>query len=200
MATGERYSWMLFVDGENFTIRGQRYASDADIKLYDGPHFRKNRYLWIPGHRPLTPFRNLDTLHWWAVRAYYYTSIDGDENSVTSAEEELWGLGFTPRVFKKARQEDKAKGVDICLTKDMLSHAFLDHYEVACLVSGDGDYVPLVEEVKRLGKRVTCLFFPSQGLNPKLKLACDDCCDIEGYFKEMWEKYSPAICDSPKLL
>jgi len=31
----------------------------------------------------------------------------------------------------------------------MLSHAFLDHYEVACLVTGDADYIPLVEEVKR---------------------------------------------------
>jgi len=27
------------------------------------------------------------------------------------------------------------------LTKDMLSHAFRDNYEVAVLVAGDGDYV-----------------------------------------------------------
>ena len=44
----------------------------------------------------------------------------------------------------------RAKGVDIALTKDLLSHAFLDNYDAVVLVAGDGDYVPVVEELKRL--------------------------------------------------
>ena len=40
---------------------------------------------------------------------------------------------------------------------------------------GDGDYVPLVEEVKRLGKIVVCVFFDvGNGLSPALKIACDE--------------------------
>ena len=34
---------------------------------------------------------------------------------------------------------------------------FEDHYDVAVLIAGDGDYVPLVEEVKSLGKVVYVL-------------------------------------------
>src|SRR4051794_12186407 len=45
-----------------------------------------------------------------------------------------------------------AKGVDISLTKDMLVQAFLGNYDIAVLVAADGDYLPVVEEVKRLGK------------------------------------------------
>ena len=48
----------------------------------------------------------------------------------------------------------------------MLSHAFRDNYEVAVLVAGDGDYVPVVQEVQRLGKIVFVWFFENEGLNP----------------------------------
>ena len=43
---------------------------------------------------------------------------------------------------------------------------------MARLFAGDGDYVPLVEEVKRLGKRVE-LCFIGCATNPALKLAAD---------------------------
>ena len=63
------------------------------------------------------------------------------------------------------------KGVDISLAKDLLSHAFLDNYDYAILYSGDGDYVPLVEEVKRIGKNVMVCFFDTDCLNKELKLS-----------------------------
>lgn len=54
----------------------------------------------------------------------------------------------------------------------MLSHAFRGNYEIARLFAGDGDYIPLIEEVKRLGKRVEVCFIGS-ATNPVLKLASD---------------------------
>jgi uncharacterized LabA/DUF88 family protein len=86
-----------------------------------------------------------------AIRSYYYTSVKGDDTAAMSVKRALRELGFHPEVFKKTREEDKAKGVDIALAKDFLSHAFLDNYDVALLIAGDGDYVPLITEVKRLG-------------------------------------------------
>jgi uncharacterized LabA/DUF88 family protein len=58
----------------------------------------------------------------------------------------------------------------------MLRQAFLDNYDLAVLVTGDGDYLPVVEEVKRLGKRVTLAFFEhaQAGLNPELPRAADE--------------------------
>jgi uncharacterized LabA/DUF88 family protein len=47
------------------------------------------------------------------------------------------------------------------------------NYERAVLIAGDGDYVPLIEEVKRLGKRVFVRFIGAY-TNPELKLSADD--------------------------
>lgn len=46
------------------------------------------------------------------------------------------------------------KGVDILLAKDMLTKAIKNHYDVAILVSADGDYASVVQEVKDAGKHV----------------------------------------------
>ena len=43
--------------------------------------------------------------------------------------------------------------------KTCVSHAYQSDYDTAILVSGDRDYVPLVEKVKSLGKRVHIVFF-----------------------------------------
>ncbi|MGB9804980.1 NYN domain-containing protein [Desulfofundulus sp.] len=54
------------------------------------------------------------------------------------------------------------KGVDIKLAVDMLSKAIKNHYDVAILVSGDADFVEVVQEVKDLGKHVELAAFPQQ--------------------------------------
>ena len=124
-----------------------------------------------------------------AIRASYYTSLKASEDEVGRTADCLRSLGFDPWVFKKSRQDEKAKGVDIALTKDMLSHAFLANYEVAVLVGGDGDYVPLVQEVKRLGKRVHVWFFTDQGLNPDLVRIADEFSDLTELFLREWASY-----------
>src|SRR4051812_22386937 len=99
-------------------------------------------------------------------RSYYFTSAQGDADLMDDVGAKLWNLGFTPHVFKRSGTRH-SKGVDIALTNEMLSHAFRDNYDSAALVSGDGDYVPLVEEVKRIGKRVHVWFFDDKCLSPK---------------------------------
>jgi len=42
----------------------------------------------------------------------------------------------------------------------MLSRAYKDHYDIAVLVSGDGDFARVLQEVKDLGKKVEVAFFP----------------------------------------
>ncbi len=46
------------------------------------------------------------------------------------------------------------KGDDIYLAIDMLRDAYENKYDTAVLISGDGDFAPLVKYVKRKGKRV----------------------------------------------
>ncbi len=64
----------------------------------------------------------------------------GDQSAIDSVKESLWNLCFQPEVFKKAKQQEKSKGVDIALAKDFLGNAFRHNYDVAFLFAGDGDY------------------------------------------------------------
>src|SRR3954453_11123854 len=150
---GPRY--MVFVDGENLTLRAQELAKQRDWTLVEGECYRRDVLIWFPNRPGNTVAHSSPSdLSTWhddylcgaPIRAMYYTSMVGDEPAIRSATESLWNLGFSPAVFKKDRRDQKAKGVDIALTKDMLSHAYLNNYDCAVLIAGDGDYVPLVEE------------------------------------------------------
>ncbi len=182
---------MMFVDGENLTFRAKALAAKRDVELKEGRFYSPDVFVWIPGFNATSYVPGITlSIQAEATRSYYYTSIWGDYPELSSVREKLWSLGFQPEVFKKeGRREEKAKGVDIMLTKDVLSHAFMDNYDIAVLVAGDGDYVPLVNEVKRLGKQVCVAFFgPEFGLNSELKLASDSFANIQKEFVLRWQK------------
>ena len=179
--------WMLFVDGENLTFRAQEVLHDAGVAPIEGRYWRKDCFIWKPQTTGSQRVYGAGTIDSNSIRSYYYTSLTGDEPALEQVRRSLWDLQFTPRVFKKSRQGEKAKGVDISLTKDMLVHAFNNHYDVGILVAGDGDYVPLVEELKHLGKQVCVVFFSeSAGLNPALKLASDMYVNMTTDFVKGW--------------
>ncbi len=52
------------------------------------------------------------------------------------------------------------KGVDTLIATDLVAMAFLNHYDVAVLVSGDGDLAPAVDAVKAAGKQIIVATFP----------------------------------------
>ncbi len=183
--------WMSFVDGENFTIRGQKVAIAKGMNLEEGEWFSRNVFMWLPSRdgrsRPDSSVnRELEQLQPRAIRSYYYTSVAGDPDRLNAVRDSIHHLAFNPVVFKKNAQEEKAKGVDIALTKDMLMHAVRDNYDVALLFAGDGDYVPLVEQVKSLGKVVYVGFFEREGLNAELRRAADFFFDITHEYVRAW--------------
>jgi len=189
VAPPKGYSWMLFVDGENFTIQGQELAKKKSIALTEGRYYSNNTFLWIPGfdahqrcadgHLPLSPM---------SIRSIYYTSVVGDLEKMEEIRTKLWELKFQPETFKKQKQKEKAKGVDISLTKDLMFNAFQGNYDVAVLITGDGDFVPVTEEVRRLGKVVYLAFFETIGLSKSLKLACDSFTDMTQRFVDYWQQ------------
>lgn len=185
--------WMMFIDGENFTIRGQEFASATSLKLVAGPYWKKDVFLWLPDllgrqtslmtgqiGRDVSPT---------AVRAHYYTTVQGDEQALRDTEAALWKLEFQPEVFKKPKTRS-SKGVDITLARDMLSHAYQHHYDIALVVAGDADYVPLLEAVKKTGKMVALSFFTDYGLSDSLVLASDDFFDLSDWFTERWQAFA----------
>lgn len=183
--------WTLFVDGENVTIRGQVAAKARGIILAPGRYYQQDVFLWLP--RRIHATRGITTnlrglsIRAAAERAFYYTSVSGDSNALMHVQEALWDLGFKPEVFKKQRKESKGKGVDIALTKDVLSNAFLNNYDVAVIMTGDADYRPVIDELKRLGKTVCIMAFTEGAkVNRELKLSADFFMPLDDLLLRVW--------------
>jgi len=179
----------VFVDGENLVARYQAMLKEGREPQ---PHVVHRR----------------DVLVWWAgvvqpglnvvIRATYYTYVVGSDEAATAAAEAIRGLTFhqysvpgqnalsrllntlTPRVFSKPKNRS-GKGVDIQMTVDILSNIYQGNIETVFLVSGDGDYEPVLSECRRMGKQVFVAAL-SSGLSPKLRLSADLFIDLDGHF------------------
>ena len=96
------------------------------------------------------------------VRTYYYDAIVDESEKKKRREQSLFfdmmrHVPFcTVRLGRliKTGEGYRQKGVDIMMAIDMLSKAYANHYEIAILLAGDGDFVDLVEAVKDVGKRI----------------------------------------------
>lgn len=60
------------------------------------------------------------------------------------------------------------KGTDINIATQMLTKAFHNSYDCAILVSGDSDYVPVLEVLRTIGKITVIACLKNQPLNKKL--------------------------------
>jgi hypothetical protein len=161
---------MQFIDGETFTRRAQELLRVSNYEPLESDFYKKDCFLWPSGDKNRFPRPLLAEP--WPVRSFYYTSVTGNESLRAEAREKIRNLGFEPHVFNYEKQAKRSNGACIALTKDILSHGFRGNYEIAVLVSGDGEFLPVVEEIKRLGKLVH-VHFLGRHTNPELKLAAD---------------------------
>ena len=166
---------MVFVDGENLAIRYGNALKTRSASPAQHVWYLPNIAVWTEALSP-----NSNSIPGTRVlRKHYYTSVKGDEVALQDATDCLKRYNFeAPRVFKKNKSKG-SKRVDISLTTEMLLHASRKHYEIAVLVAGDEDYVPLVQAVKSEGARVH-VWFLGDGLSPKLREEAD-------YFVELDE-------------
>ena len=66
---------------------------------------------------------------------------------------------------------------DISMAVDMVENAYDNNYDVAVLVSGDGDFVPAVRSVKKKTKLVKNVYFKNSS-SRNLKNFCDDSLEL----------------------
>jgi len=52
------------------------------------------------------------------------------------------------------------KGVDVHLAVDLVTLAFENKYDIAIIISNDGDFVPAVKKAQSYGKKVYNVMFP----------------------------------------
>jgi uncharacterized LabA/DUF88 family protein len=104
------------------------------------------------------------------IRTYFYAAtIDARRNPETAKGQQsfLNALREIPYITIKYcalhYKADKPfeKGLDILIATDMLTNALRNCYDTAILVSGDGDFAPVLEEIARAGKQIENAVFSS---------------------------------------
>jgi uncharacterized LabA/DUF88 family protein len=131
----------LFIDGANLYATTKALGFDVDYK------------------RLLKEFQGRGNL----LRAFYYTAIieDQEYSSIRPLVDWLDYNGYTvvtkaTKEFIDANGRRKVKGsMDVELAVDAMELA--GHIDQMVLLSGDGDFRPLVEAVQRRGVRVTVI-------------------------------------------
>jgi uncharacterized LabA/DUF88 family protein len=131
----------LFIDGANLYATTKTLGFDVDYK------------------RLLKEFQGRGNL----LRAFYYTAIieDQEYSSIRPLVDWLDYNGYTvvtkaTKEFIDANGRRKVKGsMDVELAVDAMELA--EHIDHMVLISGDGDFRPLVEAIQRHGVRVTVI-------------------------------------------
>ncbi len=188
---------ILFVDGENLAMRYQALVESGRQPKPSVIHI-PDVFVWQ--HALGSAVINTDVL-----RVNYYTSMVGDDDAVAATKDLIsaqryFGHGdyygqcqLYPRVYKKPKKSTKSRLVDINITIDVMRHAYTNAVDVVYLFSGDGDFIHLIEEVARSGKKI-CVSAFSSGLEPRLRAVADRFTLLDEYYFEPLP--APATSDS----
>lgn len=149
----ERYGRerVFFIPGRQ---RGQRLGLFVDVQnmFYSAKHLYQAKINYRRLLEDVTAGRHL-------VRAvaYLVTKPEVDQTAFVDA---LTRLGYEIKIkYLKIRPDGSAKG-DWAMEMSLDIMALADKLDVIALVTGDGDYVPLVERLKILGCRAEVVGFP----------------------------------------
>lgn len=164
----------VFIDNSNVFhyIYDIRKADKTWVALYDPLILAKK----------LTGDRNLVYVGFYCVRPPSYLLNGSEEeqrkyNLTQKYYGEIQKLSLLSVKFgdlKGTRGQLQEKNLDTQLGTDMVAMAALDEYDVAILVSNDGDYKSAIENTKRFNKKIENLFFRGN-----LSMAIDGICDVK---------------------
>ncbi|MBK9968830.1 MAG: NYN domain-containing protein [Holophagales bacterium] len=177
---------MLFVDADNLLARYQALLREGRVPLKSVVH-KPERLLWSLRDETIPLHFNFNV-----IRATYYVSVAGDEPLLAEVASALRRLPVCPstdraclfpRVFRKDAGTQKAKAIDTQLAVDAVSHVLHDNLDVLYLLSGDGDFAPVLDVAIRAGKK-TWLGAFSRSINPRLLELADEFIDLDRLYFE----------------
>ena len=163
---------MIFIDGSNFyhNLKTHHFNTHIDFKKFSDLLCRGRKH----------------------IRTYYYNApVKQADDREEYRKQQLFfdGLRRTPYLelklgyfLKKTKTCEECghvlnypveKGCDVSLAVDIMSMAYKNLYDVAILVSSDGDFSSACQCVKDLGKHVENAYF-EQGSSWHLLNVCDD--------------------------
>lgn len=161
---------MIFIDGGYLREELKRVFGHDNIDFAFLPHLLDWSSLRGPIQQEL-------------IRVYYYDAIV-DHKDLKYDEQNRYferiqeNNDYEVRLGRLIKTKDdryRQKGVDVLLAVDMITKAFLNHYEIAVLLGGDDDYVDLVKSIKDFtGKRIVGAYF-QENVSKRLAKSFDGC-------------------------
>ncbi|MGC9309449.1 MAG: NYN domain-containing protein [Candidatus Nanoarchaeia archaeon] len=158
----------VFIDGSNLYHIVDKLCPDKKAGNFSFEKFIKK----IVGNRKL-------------IRVYYYNcplDISKNFEAYRSQQRFFEKLREIPnfklilcrmqKVKINGKTEYQVKEDDIHLAVDMVKLAYNDAYDTAILVSSDGDFVPAINAVQEIGKKVEDIGFENK-FSYHLKKVCD---------------------------
>jgi uncharacterized LabA/DUF88 family protein len=165
----------IFIDGSNLYHALRDNCSRVDLNFTD---FTSK----LCAGRPL-------------FRTYYYNVLQDPNQRPEGYREQqefLDVLKKTPYLevrlggMKLSQGVPVEKGIDIMLATDLLHFAWNNLYEVAILVSGDGDFAYALQAAKNMGKHVEVAYFESNISKSMLDVADNRHLLNQEFFKGLW--------------
>ena len=169
---------IMFVDGENLVARFQDMLASGMRQSPDVVH-EKDCFVWSPAVGTIAYASTL--------RVNYYATVVGDQVRIDDVRARLgsmktrtslvrepvvWAKAI-PRLYKKENKSQKSRLLDVEIVIDVVKA--LHEYDVdsILLLSGDGDFLSLVEEITRRSSKHLQLAAFSSGLSKDLPSAVD---------------------------
>jgi uncharacterized LabA/DUF88 family protein len=130
-------------------------------------------------------------------RTYYYNVLQDSTQRPDGSREQQEFLSIlheTPCLetrlggTKLSQGVPVEKGIDVMLVTDLLQFASKGLYDVAVLVSGDGDFAYALQAVKNMGKYVEVAYFESNVSRDLLDVADRKHLLDQAYFKDLWSR------------
>lgn len=128
-------------------------------------------------------------------RVYYYNVLQDQSQRPEGYREQqefLEALRKTPYLevrlggTKMAQGVTVEKGIDIMLATDLLHFAWNGLYDIAVLVSGDGDFAYALQAAKNMGKHVEVAYFESNVSKDLLDVADNRHLLNRAFFNGLW--------------
>ena len=183
---------IVFIDGNNFYhgLKSVGLSTQIDFKkflykLTQGYQLIKTYYYNSPYHQEKDPQKYRAQQRFFN----YLKSLPRFELILGRLEKRI--IVIPDQIYerikdihpKKTFETFVEKGVDVHIAVDMLKLAFLNYYDVAILISGDGDFVPVVKSVQELGKKVINAYFKDKERTGfHLRNSSDDFIEINSSF------------------
>jgi uncharacterized LabA/DUF88 family protein len=179
---------------------------DGSFFTYAQYHFYAERKLgWLtfqPFHTLVEDFVREKEQGFPVYRVVYADWYQGLFTSTQSNEKQLHAqrnrdidmmhAGIEPKYVPMSQQTQREKGVDVALAIDALQVGMEGKIDIAVLVTGDGDLVPLARALMKHGIRVGVVFFDYESkpqnrksfVNQRLLNACNYSLNINALEKD----------------